>query len=446
MKLILYGATDIAYLIASNLHTSHLITIIDEASILPQKFESLDVNFVTLGDGRRNSFESLGIVDADLFIACLGLYEANIVSCIMVKRTLKIPTLCFVSNPSRYTGFLLTRDEYSLTQVGIDNVIWSEESMVRDIVKIIILPEALDFEYLYYGRAGMVEYKLHSDFKLLGQSLRQAVFPDSVLVVGVFRNDELFIPSGDTIMQEGDKLIFMGLESSLTMLSRKYFVSQSDRVDTVTIAGGGNVGYMLARRLEELKVKVKVIEQSSERAKQIAEQLKHSIVLNNNATDAKLFQQEEISQSDVFIAVTHNDETNLLLSMMAKQAAVPKVLSRVSNEDRALLFERAGVDVTFSAARSIMNELRSKYLDQSSSVIAVVENGKGNVMEFTVGEYLDKTALKDIDLKNKAIVALLKRGNRIIIPTGKTVLRRGDELKIFSLEEYAAEIGRIFSK
>ena len=102
--------------------------------------------------------------------------------------------------------------------------------------------------------------------------------------------------------------------------------------------------------------------------------------------------------------------------------------------------------MTFSAARSIMNELRSKYLDQSSSVIAVVENGKGNVMEFTVGEDLDKTALKDIDLKNKAIVALLKRGNRIIIPTGKTVLRRGDELKIFSLEEYAAEIGRIFSK
>ncbi len=446
MRITIYGTTDIAYLIASELHVRYNITIIDDMKTLPRRFDKLNINFLPITPHSPDFSSSEAIKEADIFISCLSLYEANVVACIIAKKSTKALTICYIDDPSNFDTFSFTKEDLTLRGLGIDHVLWPEEAIVQDIVRVISIPEVIDLEYFHNGKACFAEYRIRDDFKLLGKNLSEAPLPKSLIAACIIRDDKLFIPSGDTVFMDDDKVLFIGVVSSIEALSRKFFQKVDEKVNSAVIAGGGIVGYMLARRLERHNMRIRLIEKDPARADVLAGVVGKSEVYNADATDLDFFREEELDQADVFICATGSDEINLFLSVMARQAGIPKVISKVSARARAPLFEKAGADLALSPGQSLLNELEDKFLKHSGSIIAVVERGRGNIMELKVPERLDGMRLRDLELKNSALIALIDRKGKTIIPSGDTVIKQDDEAVIFTLEEYSEKIEKMFFK
>ena len=156
--------------------------------------------------------------------------------------------------------------------------------------------------------------------------IRNCEFPKDTLIVGITRNEELFIPNGETVLKEGDKVIFMGLSSSLNILAGKFF-HEKEFVRNVTIIGGGNVGLKLAKAPEGLKLKIKILEKDEKRCEYLSQVLTNTLVINGDGTDLELLNEEDIGSSDVVVSVTNHDEKNLLCSLLVKHMGAKKVIS-----------------------------------------------------------------------------------------------------------------------
>ena len=431
MKIFVYGAGDTAYLISSNLYKTHDVTLICDIEELPHRFSKLDMGFVSGSPSDLHILESSGIKSADVFIACSGVDEANIVGAWSVKKYAEIETVCFVSKIEYYKSFSSSGNDFQFSEIGVDHVIWPEELLVQDIFRIITVPSALDVEDFENGRARLLQYKINEDFELLNKSLKDCNFPESVLVVGITRENELFIPNGLTVFELADKVIFMGLNKPLNELSKKYFFKDSDEIKNVAIMGGGNIGYMLAVKLEEIGINTKIIESDLDRCDFLAEKLVTSLVVNADATDSEIFDEEELDECDVLIAVTNNDEKNLLASLLAKQKGVSKVFARVTSDSMAALFERVGIDITVSPKIVTMNAINDKILDKQTNILAVVERGQGEVLKIKTPPNLNNKFIRDIGFPVNAIIGAIKRGGKVIVPRGDTIIKDGDAFIIF---------------
>ena len=443
MKIIIFGANIVGSIIASQFYETNDITVIDEEKNKVDAFNKLDVSFI---DGNASNIEVLkqaNIKKGDVFIACTDSDELNIVACLTAKRASDICTICFVRKEGYKASLGLAKDAEYNGDFYIDNVIWPEELLTQEIFRIITVAKALDVENFASGRARLLEYKIAENSILVNKMVKNCEFPKDTLIVGITREEELFIPSGETVLQEDDKVIFMGLSHSLDVLAGKFF-HEKEFVKNVTIIGGGNVGLKLAKSLEDLKLHTKIIERNEERCEFLAEQLQNTLVINGDGTDLELLNEEDISSSDVVVSVTNNDEKNLLCSLLVKQMGVKRVVSRVSKLTNASLFERVGIDITISSISACLNEIRNELCETNIGILATVEQGKGEVLRISLPEDFKQSKIMDLKLPAKAIVGIVQRRNRIIIPNGTTQLMNGDNLIIFTTSENAPIIREYF--
>lgn len=443
MKIIIFGANTVGAMIASQFYTDNDITVIDNEKNKSDALGKLDLGFV---DGNGSDIEVLkqaGVKNADVFIACTNSDELNIVACLTAKRLGNKCTMCFVRNEEYKASLGIAKDADYNSEFYIDIVIWPEELLTQEIFRIITVAKALDVENFAGGRARLLEYRIEDDSILVNQTIRNCTFPKDTLIVGITRNDELFIPSGETVLHKEDKIIFMGLAHSLDALAGKFF-HKKDFVKNIAIIGGGNVGLKLAKSLEGLKFKTKIIERDEGRCNYLSEQLSNTLVINGDGTDLELLNEEDIADSDVVVSVTNNDEKNLLCSLLAKQLGVNRVISRVSKITNAGLFEKVGVDVSISTQTAALNEIKSTIYGTNIDILATVEQGKGEVLTILLPENFRNTKIMDLKLPAKGIVGIVHRRNRIIIPNGATQIMGGDNLIIFTLSENAPVIREYF--
>ena len=254
----------------------------------------------------------------------------------------------------------------------------------------------------------------------------------------------MFIPTGSSVIQADDKLLFMGFRRNLEELYREYIDEKSSQIRSVVIIGGGNVGFMLAEMLESLKIKTKIIEKNYERCEYLSENLKESLVLNADGTDIELLESEDIGNSDIAVCVTNNDEKNLLCSLLVKQLGVKKVITRVNSVANASLFEKVGVDVALSPLQSAIDEVNNKFIETDINILATVERGQGEVFETTIAENFKSIELMNMKFPANAIVATIKRGHKILIPKGDTLIRANDILFVFTTTDNAPVIKDFF--
>ena len=443
MKIIIFGANEVGVMIASQFYTANDITIIDEEKNKLDAFNKLDISFV---DGNATSIEVLkqaNIKDADVFIACTESDELNIVACLTAKRLSNATTHCFVRKESYKSSLGITKDAEYNCDFYVDNIIWPEELLTQEIFRIITVAKALDVENFANGRARLLEYRIAENSPLVNKLVRHCEFPKDTLIVGITRDSELFIPNGETVLHQDDKVIFMGLSHSLDILAGKFF-HEKEFVKNVAIIGGGNVGLKLAKSLEDLKLNVKIIEKNEERCEFLAEQLINSLVIHGDGTDIEILNEEDIASSDVVVSVTNNDEKNLLCSLLVKQMGVNRVVSRVSKVVNADLFERVGVDITISSKNACLNEIKNSLCGTNVGILATVEQGKGEVLNILLAEDFETTKIMEMKLPAKAIVGIIQRRNRIIIPNGTTQVLSGDNLIIFTTCENAPIIREYF--
>lgn len=443
MKIVIFGANKVGAMIASQFYTDNDITIIDNEKNKSDAIGKLDISFI---DGTGSDIEVLkraGVKEADVFIACTTSDELNIVSCLTAKRIGNGCTMCFVRNEEYKASLGIAKDADYNNEFYIDIVIWPEELLTQEIFRIITVAKALDVENFAGGRARLLEYRIEEDSILVNQTIRNCSFPKDTLIVGITREEKLFIPSGETVLQKDDKVIFMGLSHSLDILAGKFF-HKKDFVKNITIIGGGNVGLKLAKSLEGMKFKTKIIERDESRCAYLAEQLSDTLIINGDGTDLELLNEEDIADSDVVVSVTNNDEKNLLCSLLTKQLGVNRVISRVSKAANAELFDKVGVDVSISTQTAALNEIKSNLCGTNIGILATVEQGKGEVLTILLPENFAVTKIMNLKLPAKGIVGIVQRRNRIIIPNGATQVMGGDNLIIFTLSENAPVIRDYF--
>lgn len=443
MKIVIFGANEVGAMIASQFYTTNDVVVIDEEKNKLDVFNKLDISFV---DGNATNIEILkqsGIKDTDVFIACTEFDELNIVACLTVKRLSKAVTQCFVRKESYKFSLGITKDAEYNCDFYVDNIIWPEELLTQEIFRIITVAKALDVENFAGGRARLLEYKIIEDSPLVNKMVRHCDFPRDTLIVGITRGEELFIPNGETVLLQDDKVIFMGLSHSLDILAGKFF-HEKEFVKNVAIIGGGNVGLKLAKSLEDLKLNIKIIERDESRCEFLAEQLNNTLIIHGDGTDLELLSEEEISSFDVVVSVTNNDEKNLLCSLLVKQMGVGRVISRVSKISNISLFEKVGVDIAISSQNASLNEIKSSLCGTNVGILATVEQGKGEVLRIILPENFVSIKIMELKLPAKGIVGVIQRRNRIIIPNGTTQIMNGDNLIIFTTSENAPAIREYF--
>ena len=445
MKIVIYGANELACLIAVKLFEDHDIIIIDEDAANSENFDKLDLEYVVGSGSNISVLESIGIKDADIFIACTDNDEANIVACLTVTNMTKLKTVCFVSKKENVDSLSMVRGSKYQRELMIDYVLWPEELMTQEIFRIITVPNAIDVENFANGKARLLEYRIDNTTKFINKKIKDCSFPDETLIVGITRENELFIPNGDTELLLNDKIIFMGSSYSLDILANKFFQENND-VKQVTIIGGGSVGLMLAQNLEKANIKIKLIEYNYKRCEELTENLKSALVLNGDGANFELLESERVADSDVVVCVTDNDEKNLLCSLLVKQLGIPKVITRVSKNANANLFEKVGIDVAISPNRAAIDNLENHLINTDIEILATVERGQGEVLEICVPYNFKADMIMNLNLPCKAIIAIIQRRNRVIIPRGTTQIMPFDNLIIFTTKDNSDIIKKYFKR
>lgn len=443
MKIVIYGTTDIGCLLATEFFEDHDITIIDKEENRTNEFNKLDISFV---QGNASNIEVLKMADvksADIFIACTSIDEANIVACLSAKRFSGIRTICFVSKEEYKQTLNFEKNEGNFCDFFIDYIIWPEELLTQEIFRIVTVAQALDVENFADGRARLLEYKVQPNLPIVGKKVKDCGFTKDTLMVGLTRDCCLFIPNGETEIQEGDKLIFMGTSHSLDILAGTFF-HEKEIVKSVAIIGGGNVGLMLAKALESMKIKTKIIEKDYTRCQYLAEELSNTLVINGDGTNLKLLDEEEIGSVDVVISVTNNDERNLLCSLLSKQLGVKRVIARVAKVVNIPLFEKVGIDIAISPKNSAINEVKNDLQENDVDILATVEQGQGEVLEINLVQEFNGKRIMDLRFPARAIVGVILRKNKVIIPKGDTVINTDDILIIFTTSDSADKIKEFF--
>ena len=443
MKIVIYGATEVGCLLATEFFEDHDITVIDKEENRTEEFDKLDISFVQGNATDINVLKSADIINSDVFIACTPLDEANIVACLSAKKVSGIRTICFVSKAEYQNTMELDKSNDYLGDFFIDYVIWPEALLTQELFRIVTVAHALDVENFADGRARLLEYKVRPGSSIVGKMVKDCGFTRDTIIVGIKRDDLLFIPNGLTEINENDKLIFMGTSHSLDILAGTFF-HEKEQVKSVAVIGGGNVGYMLAKSLEDMKIKTKIIEKDYDRCEFLAQELHKTLVINGDGTNLKILDEEEIGSSDVVISVTNNDEKNLLCSLLVKQLGVKRVISRVSKVLNVPLFEKVGIDIAVSPKTSAINEVRNDLDENDVDILATVEQGQAEVLEILVKDEFNGKKIMDFRFPAPAIIGVVQRRNQVIIPKGDTQLREHDILIIFTKADTAQQIKSYF--
>jgi trk system potassium uptake protein len=431
MNLLLVGGGEIGVQIAGALHRSHNVTVIDADEARAEAFEHLDVQFVRGNGADPDDLRSANVDRAEAFIACTLNDDINVLACLAAKGLGAKETMAFVTR-QRYVDAFRQRGAMESIGLTIDRVLWPQRTLAHQIVEIVRVPRALDTASFAGDRVKMVEYRMEQGDPFLEEGLAELKLPDGVLVAALVRGDDFVVPTGENHLHAGDKVVFMGTAEGVRRIEQRF--APSRRRQRVTVIGGGNVGFMVAEELLEYGVDVTIIEAGEARSDKLAALLPKALVLRGDGTDLELLEQERIEDSDVVVAVTSQDATNLLISLLAKQLGVPKVITRVGRARNRRLFERVGIDAPLTprtaAVQEVLNWLR---LDEVGHLASIED--RAEVMEVTFPEAAKPGLVRELGSPPNSLIGAILRRNRAIVPSGDTTIQPGDHLLLITTPE-----------
>jgi trk system potassium uptake protein TrkA len=444
MRIVVVGGGEIGFALAQSLSVQHDVVVVDYAAEIADRFEPLDVQFL-LGTGTsRDVLAQAGTGSADVFVACTGLDEVNIVSCAVARQLGSPRTTCFVS---REDFLQETTETRGLTAFGIDRLVWPEAQLAADIELIVRAPGALDAESFADGAIRLVEYRLEAASPVVGQRVADLHLPRSSLVVAVRSGETFYIPRGGSELRSGDKVVVMGAPEALQEVRRRLTASAEPARQRVTIVGGGDVGLQLAERLERshAAVDLTIVERDPARGALLAARLRDALVISGDGTDLEFLEAEDVGRSDVLVCVIDNDERNLLTSLLGRQLGVRRVITRVSKRANLRLFERVGVDVAISARGAAVASVLHQIQGGSTKLLAVIEQGAGRILELDVPPAYPARALRDLAAPLNSIIGAIIRQSHAFVPRGTDRIEPGDRLIIFTTHAAADQVRDYFT-
>jgi K+ transport systems, NAD-binding component len=447
MKAVIIGAGEVGYHIAKFLSLTNDVIVIEKDEKVAQRADELDVQ-VLEGNGANADILTSILHDADILVAVTGIDEVNIVACMTAKLILRshpdwkeTKTIARVSNPD-YIDVPIT----SRSQVGVDIMICPELALASEVAEVLSSPSAIGAEVFAGGKVQMVEFAIRPDNRLVGKQIQSLNLDDCCIVSAIFRKNEIIIPHGDDSIHANDHIVVVGKPKALEEFDRVFWNEEPHRTKILLI-GCGIVGFYLAKLIDkDEEADLKIIEHRKSRCLEVAELLENSLILNGDGTDVNLLKEENIEDMDVVLAVTDNDEKNLLCSLLAKQLGAKKVIARADRSDYVPLFEMIGIDMAVSPRDATVNEVLKLTMGRGIEKLATLEGEKAEIIEYTtsrrskiLGKSLDR-----VKFPKGAIITMIVHNDDIIIPRGDSVIREGDRVIVFALSSAVSAVEKFF--
>lgn len=447
MRIMIVGAGLVGYSLCSKFSSEgHHVTLIDSDKEKLQRIEK-ELNILTVhGSGASaRILAEAGIAKTDLFIAVTDKDEVNLVSCIMSRQYSVQTRIARVYNEDYLAPGLSVSEE----SLGIDLLISPKWAITDEIIKLIHASAAFDTAQFADGNIMLLGYILQEGNPFIGKTLIEIGKKDvtcKYVMTAIIREGKTIIPRGNDVIHAGDKIYLMMRKRDMTRVERLFkFARQLP--NKIFIIGGGDIGYLLARQLEELGIDIKLVEQNRERCDYLSENLAQTIVLNFDGLDANNLLEEGIDLADLVIAVTESDTTNILSSLMAKHHGTKRCITRIARHDFIPMLGKLGVDVALSPLQ-VAADMILRYVRRGSVVsIATILDSDAEVMEVTVPDNrsIAGRPLMDCAWPRDSIVGAVVRDSSAFIPSGDTVIMPGDNLVIFFTRPAAKWVEKFFS-
>lgn len=452
MKIIIVGCGKIGTTLAEQLSSEHhdLVVIDTNPQKIQQLSESIDVMGIVDNGASINVLSDAGIEDAHLLIAVTGSDELNLLCCVIAKKVSKCHTIARVRNP------LYNKERNFIRKsLGITMIINPELASAIEISRLLRFPSAIELDTFAKGRVELLKFKLLPEFRLSGMSVMEIVdkLRCNVLICGVERGEEVFIPSGNFILRDNDLISIMASPKNSTSFFKKVGI-HTHQVKNALIVGGGTLGYYLAALLIDLKIKVRIVENNQERCQQLSELLPEATVICGDGTDKKLLLQEGLTQTESFITLTNMDEENIFLSLFAKKNSKAKLITKVNR----IAFDDIidGLDIgsviypKYITADYILQYVRAMENSLSSNVETLyhILDNQAEALEFSVKEASSVTdiPLSQLNLKENLLIACINRNGSIQIPRGQDTIQVGDTVIIVTSVKGLRDLKDILKK
>jgi len=439
MKIIILGAGQVGSALAENLaNEKNDITIVDvDGDKLRSLQDKFDIGIVAGEASHPNTLLKAGAEDAEMLVAVTNSDEINMMACQVAHSLFSTPTkISRVRSPN----YLAYQDQlFNPDNIPVDVIIGPEQLVTNNIRQLISNPGALQVVDFAEGKVQLVAVKAFYGGPIVGHELRdirQHMPKVDTRVAAIFRHDRPIIPEGDTVVEADDEVFFIAAKENIRKV-----MSELRKIDKpykrVMIAGGGNIGATLAQAIEE-KYQVKVIEKSYSRCRILSERLKHSIVLNGSASEPALLSAENIESNDVFCALTNNDESNIMMSMLAKRMGAKKVITLISNPAYADLVG-GEIDIAISPQQITIGSLLTHVRRGDISNVHSLRRGAAEAIEMiahgdaysskVVGRRLDEIALPE-----GVTIGAIVRKEEVLIAHGHIVVETDDHVILFLVD------------
>jgi trk system potassium uptake protein TrkA len=444
VHVIIVGAGQVGSSIADDLDDTHEVVVIERDPARAQDLNySLDVLAVE-GDGTAvSTLEEAGIADADMVIASTDDDETNIVVCSTAKAISDAFTIARVKN----VEYLRTW-ERSRKAFGIDFMVCTNLLSAESIVRVVGLPAARDVDPFAGGQVQMAEFEVAPDSPVADQTVQEADRYDSLTFAAILRDGNVEIPSGETVIRPKDRVVVIGSPGSVQGFAREVAPEESPgTAEEVVIVGGSEIGYHVARLLEGRGFSPRLIEQDSERARECAESLPGTVVMESDATDIAFMEREHVGDADMVVSALDSDEKNLLVSLLAHRLGVERTVAVIDNTAYVDLFETVGVDVGVSPREVVAEEITRFTREGGAENVALIESDRAEVLEIEIDDesVLAGRPIREsvADLPQGVVIGAITRDREFVTPRGDTTIRAGDHVVLFVDAAVAADVGSL---
>jgi len=441
MRVAIIGAGEVGTSIAENLASEHEVVVVD---IDEERVERLkyDMDVLTLaGDGTSmETLEAAEVESADLFIACTDDDRTNLVSCGTAKALADPFTIVRTKNVEYLRTWERNNEAFDA-----DFIVCSDLLTAENIVRIIGLPAAIDVDPFVDGLVQMAEFEISEGSPVAGQTVVEADRFESLTFAGLFRDDQLLLPAGDTVIRPEDRAVVIGSPESVQQFAADIEPeSTPESSDEIVVIGGSDIGYHTARLLDERRFKPRLVEPDSDRARYLAEQLPDTMVMQHDPTDTGFLTREHVDEAEVLVVAMESDEKCLLVSVLASRLGVNRVIAVVNTAEYVTIFEEIGIDVAINPRGATAEEITRFSFESIAENLAVLENDQAEVLELQLGpdSGLVGKPIRQLDeeIAGQFVIGAVTRGRTLITPRGDTELRPGDHIVVFVETDAVNEI------
>jgi len=450
MKIIILGAGQVGASVAANLASeANDITIVDlTPAVLQDLQDRLDIRTVVGHAAYPEVLASAGADDADMILAVTNSDETNMIACQVAYTLFHTPTKIA---RVRSVDYLRHGQLFAQEALPVDVLISPEQLVTDYIERLIDKPGALQVLDFADGRVQLVVVRAYHGGLLVGHELRDLkkhIPGTEARVAAIFRRGKPIVPCGDTVIEVDDEVFFLAARKDIRGVMNE--MRKLDKpVKRVILAGGGNIGMRLARTIEQ-RYQVKIIERQEDRARQLSENLDKAIVLLGDAADEELLQEENIENTDVFCALTNDEEANILSAMLAKRLGARMVMSLINRPSYVDLVQSETIDIAISPEQATIGSLLTHVRRGDVVVVHALRRGAAEAIEAVAHGNRDSSrvvgrTIEDVKLPKGTNIGAIVRGEEVIIAHHDTVIESDDHVILFlSDKKCIKEVERLF--